>query len=143
MTTFERERVRCVHGNLYAYKKHKQAVDNFVARAMRQNGKRWDGAGRPSTFRSDPAARGGLMLADPPPRIRHALDWCKAIDDAWAECRTLDDGNEHGLEYLLVEYFCLTGDDHTRDCNREARMRICVACEIGSAENFVYSPKAR
>ena len=138
MTTFEYERVRCVHGNLFAYKKHKQAIDDFVAKAMRQSGKRWDSAGGRGSFRSDPAARGGMLLADPPPRIKSALDWCCAIEDAWAECRMLDDGNERGLAYLMEENFCLTGDDHTRDCNREARMRICVACEISESTFYAW-----
>ena len=78
------------------------------------------------------------MLADPPPRIRHALDWCKAIDDAWAECRTLDDGNERGLEYLLVEYFCLTGDERPPEKNREGRRAICAACGISESTFYAW-----
>ena len=133
MTTFERERVRCVHGNLFAYKKHKQAIDDFLAKAMRQSGKRWDSAGGRGSFRSDPAARGGLMLADPPPRIRHALDWCEAIEDAWAECRMLDDGNERGLAYLMEQNFCFDGAERSKEKNRECRADICVACGISES----------
>lgn len=133
-----RERVRCVHGNLYAYARHKQTIDDFVARAMRQNGKQWDSAGSRGTFRSDPAARGGMLLADPPPRIKSALDWCCAIEDAWAECRMMDDGNERGIAYLLETYFCLGGKGRNRDKNHESRAAICAECGISETTFYAW-----
>lgn len=128
-----KDRDRRVQGNLFAYAKHRRDVDDFVAVAMRQNGKRWDGFGAHGSFKSDPAARGGVLLADPPPRVRASLLWCEAIEDAWAECRMLDDGNERGLAYLMEQNFCLDGVERSKDKNRECRAAICAACGISES----------
>ena len=139
MMTTDRE--RHVHARLFSYAGYKKEIDEFFETALRQTAKQDDQSGVRGSFRSDPTARGGVMLADPPPRIREAMAWTRAIDDAWSECEMLDGGNPYGLAYLLERNFCLTGGPRPRSQNANARRRICEECGIAERTFYLWLDK--
>ena len=135
------ERERHVHARLFSYASYKREIDEFFETAMRQGARTSEPGVTNGGYKSDPTARGGVMLADPPPRIQEAMAWVRAIEDAWAECEMLDAGNPYGLSYLLERNFCLTGEPRPRRQNAHARRRICEACGIAERTFYLWLDK--
>ena len=132
------DRARKVRAMLYQYQRFVKRKAAYTVRAMGQTG-RHDESGIRGTYKSDPTARGGCMLADPPHRLAREWEWIDAINDAWAECMYLDKtaGREgNGLAYTIERLFCLTGEPRPKEKNSEAVREIAEAC--GISERTVY-----
>lgn len=133
MTVFER--TRTVYRHLFRYNKYKERIDEYTDSAMRRNVKT-DNAGVRGTYRSDPTARGGVMLAQLPKRIAAKVQWCGAIEDTLAECKMEDGNDDYGLAYILREYFCVGTEPRDEDKNAEAITNICNVADISRSTFF-------
>lgn len=129
------ERNKEIHYHLYSYAAHKSDIEAYVSRAMRKTG-RMNETGIRGSYISDPTARGGVMLAEFPKRLQKKADWVAVIEDAWAECLAEDNGEPHGLAYLMERNFCLTGAPREKKLNEEAQKRICDECGISKSTFF-------
>lgn len=127
------DRIRIARGKLYAYYSDKQRIEAFIEAASKQTRKMGDDAIR-GTYKSDPTARGGIMLADPPPKMANRIEWVKAIEDAWAELHLEDHAYrrvpERGKSYVMEHYFCLTSPPRRKELNESARDKLCEECKI-------------
>lgn len=127
------DRIRIARRQLYAYYTDKQVVESFVASAARQTRKMGEDSIR-GTYKSDPTARGGIMLAEPPPKIANKVAWIKVIEDAWAELHLDDQAYRRvpsrGKAYVMERFFCLTQPPRRRERNNEARDTLCNECKI-------------
>jgi AcrR family transcriptional regulator len=127
------DRIRIARKQLYAYYADKEAIESFIEAATRQTQK-MDAEFVRGTYRSDPTARGGIMLADPPAAIRAKVEWVKTIEDAWAELHFEDHAYrrvpEHGKAYVMEQFFCLTLPPRRKELNEEARDKLCAECGI-------------
>lgn len=123
------ERANAIQHHLFSYQSYKQTYEEYVSRAMRQTQKMTE-TGIHGSHKSDPTARGAVMLADLPEQIKTKVLWIGAIEDAWAECIKEDCGKECGLAYVMEHYFCLTGERREKKHNGEAVRAICEECEI-------------
>jgi len=127
------DRIRIVRGRLFGYYNDKQTVEEFIEAASHQTRKMSEDSIRGS-YKSDPTARGGIMLADPPPKIAYKRAWIKAIEDAWAELHLEDHAYrrvpERGKAYVMEKYFCLTRPQRRKTLNDEARDQLCSECGI-------------
>lgn len=127
------DRIRIARKQLYAYYLDKQVIESFVDKATRQTQKMGEEYVR-GTYRSDPTARGGIMLADPPKDIRIKVEWVKAIEGAWAELHLEDQAYRRvpsrGKAYVMEKFFCLTRPPRRRELNEETREQLCDECGI-------------
>lgn len=127
------DRIRLARKHLYSYYADKLAVEDFIASASRQTQRMNDDAVR-GTFKSDPTARGGIMLAEPPTKIARKVEWIKAIEDAWAELYLDDQAYRRvpsrGKAYVMEMYFCLTQPPRRKELNEIARDQLCNECKI-------------
>ena len=127
------DRIRVARKQLYSYYMDKQIVKDYFDAAHKQTRKMGDDAIR-GTFKSDPTARGGIMLAEPPDYIAERIAWIKAIEDAWAEMHIDDQAYRRvparGKAYVMEIFFCLTQPPRRRDRNEQARNNLCRECKI-------------
>jgi hypothetical protein len=124
-----KERRKIAQAQAFRYYEMRQAINAYEAEAYR-NLQRTDGSGVRSTFKTDPTARGGIMLADPPAHIIKAKNWVSAINDAWAECTLLDEGDERGYAYIIEQWFALDGNIRPREENKQTRERLIEECGL-------------
>jgi len=130
-------RERFAHKILFSYQDNKDEVQKFLTKAYRYNYKTSDEPSVMSTFKSDPTARGAMLLLDPPEHIRNAVLMVETVEAAWQEVKELDCGEPFGYSYLMEKNFCLTGKQRSRDQNAMMRHKICADC--GIAERTFYS----
>lgn len=127
------DRIRIARKHLYAYYTDKQIVESFVEAASKQTRKMGEDSIR-GTYKSDPTARGGIMLAEPPPKIASKVAWIKVIEDAWAELHLDDQAYRRvpsrGKAYVMERYFCLTQPPRRKELNEIARDQLCNECKI-------------
>lgn len=128
------DRQRAAQGKLFKYASYKALIAEYEARALSQT-RKCDTQYIKGAYRSDPAARGGVMLADPPHRIQIRMAWCSAIENAWAECKAEDAANgrsDVGMAYVMEEYFCLNKPPRDKEKNGEAREAMRKRCDIST-----------
>jgi len=130
-------RERYAHKIMFTYQDNKELVQNFMSKAYRYTYKMSDEPMVQKTFKSDPTARGGILLADPPEYIRDAVLKTEAVEAAWQEVKELDCGEPFGLAYLMEKNFCLTGNRRSKSANAVVRHKICSDC--GIADRTFYS----
>ena len=126
-------RIGVARKQLYSYRWDKIVIEEYIESCSRQARKMGDDAIR-GTFKSDPTARGGIMLAEPPERIARRVEWVKAIEDAWAELHLEDQAYRRvphrGKAYVMENYFCLTQLPRRKERNDAARDKLCEECKI-------------
>lgn len=126
------ERERIVQGRMFRYAEYRREIEEFVARAMQQTAKSRDAVVQ-SSFISDPTARGGIMLADPPPKIAEKIAWCEVVDDTRNEL-----ADEPVMLYVMEHNFGIDGEPHPREKNGECRKAICEYCGISESTFYMW-----
>lgn len=130
-----RDRNRIIHKHLFQYRACKAVLDDYMQRAFNKTSK-VNESGVRAPFISDPTGRGGAALAQLPRKLEEKRRWCKAIEDALAECRLEDGDRDNGLVALLTEYFCLNKPRRQKDQNAEAVEKICAEHGISRSTFF-------
>jgi hypothetical protein len=126
VTAFERQ--KAAQSNAFRYQEYRAAIADYKRKVMRTSSKAPETAGCSSGHTSDPTASMALKLADPPKYIKRRVRWVRAIEDAWAEAFSEDDGEEYGLAFAMERYFHLTGPTEGQEENTLVREEIMEKC---------------
>ena len=126
----QREREKTARRHLYGYA--------LYVREIRQYERSVYGATRNETgIRgseiSDPTARSGMALAEPPADLQRKRAWIEAIDAAIDELRQMDAGNAHGYVYICTHIYGLNGQRHKRRENTETSLKVANDCTMSVA----------
>lgn len=128
---------RIVQGRMFQYSSYKQELASFETAALNQTVKISE-TGVRGSYISDPTARGGVLLAEPPPKVKEKYEWCAAIDEAHQDCLDEDMGNPFGLAYVMEKNFAIGGEPHPKAQNETYRKRICHDCNIAESTFYVW-----
>lgn len=133
-----REMNRLAEMHLYLYRDHKREIQAYIDSCTDIHFGMGEAVSHSSI--SDPAARGGLKLADKPRRIKTLEGWVWSVETAWAELRTF---NPEEAE-IMERYYKLTvptkGDEtlKARKAGRTAR-RIEIQNDLYLSDRTFYS----
>lgn len=132
--------VGVVYSHLYRYARYVEAIDEFRDSAMRQNQKQ-DQEHIRGSFHSDPTARGGIILAEPPSKIKTMQEWVYVIDTVHEQFRMEDEAynrGTRGIAYVMRTYFCM--DTHERrDKKNNAAMQQTLAKRCRVSQRTIYA----
>lgn len=133
MTPRERRRIAMRHA--FMYQAYKREVQEYRAQALAMRGQRINAVPGSTSAGShtDPTQQAGIKLADMPEKLKQKAAWVKTVNDAWADCATEDDGDPHGLAFLLERNFRLTGEATGKDKNAAVREEIMREAHISMA----------
>lgn len=126
MTQKDRERIARRH--LYRYAQYVQEVRRYEQSVF--GAPQHDGTGVRGSEISDPTARSGMALADPPPSLDQHRRWIDAIDAAMNELAGMDGGDANGYVYICVRMFGMDGQKHKRKENRDTALKIALDCNL-------------
>lgn len=82
----------------------------------------------------NPTAYAGVRLADMPEDIAIKAAWVNAINDAWAECSTLDVVNGSKLADIMADWFSLTRKRKKDFKLKELRREVMQKHEISRSQ---------
>ena len=126
MTQKDRERITRRH--LYRYTQYVREVRQYEQAVF--GAPQHDGTGVRGSEISDPTARSGIALADPPRRLEQHRRWISVIDAAMDELAGMDGQDVHGYAYICMRMFGLDGQRHKRKENRDTALKISGDCNL-------------
>lgn len=124
MTQRDREQVARRH--LYRYAQYVRDVQQYEQSVFGTSPQNETGI-RGSEI-SDPTARSGIALADPPKALEQKRKWIDAIDAAMRELARMDAGAERGYTYICTHIYGLDGQKHKRKENSDTAAKIAEEC---------------
>ena len=124
----QREREQTVRRHLYKYAQYKRDIEDYEQAVFGTHSS--DESGIRGSGISDPTARLGIALAEPPRAMVEKLRWVYAIDDALVELQDMDAGEKHGLVYIASHTYGLDGKRHKRKENRDTALKIASDCHM-------------
>ena len=129
-----------VYSHLYRYAKYVEAITDFEESALRQLQKMDGGEHVHTSYVSDPTARGGILLAEPPRHIAVMKEWVAVVDMAYEQLLMDDEAynrGNRGIAYVMSVYFCLNGQER-RDRSKNAETRIALAKRCKVTDRTIY-----
>lgn len=123
----QREREQEARRHLYRYAQDRREIEEYEQSVF--GSPKHDESGIRGSGISDPTARLGVALAEPPQRLEHKRRWIAAIDDALDELRQTD-VDAHGLAYICTRIYGLDGRRHKRRENRDASIKVALDCHL-------------
>lgn len=124
----QREREREARRRLYRYAQQKREIEEYEQAVF--GAPKHDKSGVRGPGISDPTARQGIALADPPRSITEKMRWVSAIEDALTELCEMDEGDAHGLVYICTHTYGMDGRRHKRRENRDTAIKIADDCHL-------------
>lgn len=123
-----------IYAHLFRYSRYVEAITDFEESALRQLQKQDGGEHIRGSYVSDPTARGGILLAEPPKHIARMKEWVAVIDFVYDQMLLDDDAygrGNRGIAYVMTTYFCLNGQDkRDRTENGEMKQVLCKRCRV-------------
>ena len=119
MTQKDRERI--VRRHLYRYALYVRELRQYEQAVF--GAPQHDGTGVRGSEISDPTARSGIALAEPPPSLGQHRRWIDAIDAAMNELAGMDGTDGQRM-------FGLDGQRHKRRENRDTALKIAIDCNL-------------
>lgn len=126
MTQKDRERI--VRRHLYRYALYVRELRQYEQAVF--GAPQHDGTGVRGSEISDPTARSGIALAEPPPSLGQHRRWIDAIDAAMNELAGMDRTDGQGYVYICTRMFGLDGQRHKRRENRDTALKIAIDCNL-------------
>ncbi len=125
MTQRDRERIARKH--LYRYAQYARDVRQYEQSVF---GATHNETGIRGSEISDPTARSGIALAEPPKDLRSKRRWIEAIDASIIDLALMDGHDAYGYVYICTHMFGMNGQKHKRDENRETALKIAGDCNL-------------
>ena len=124
----QREREQTARWHLYRYAQYVRELRQYEQAVF--GAPQHDGTGVRGSEISDPTARSGIALAEPPPSLGQHRRWIDAIDAAMNELAGMDGTDGQGYVYICTRMFGLDGQRHTRRENRDTVLKISADCNL-------------
>lgn len=126
----QRDREKTARRNLYRYAQYVREIRQYEQSVFSAT---HNETGIRGSEVSDPTARSGIALADPPVDLRHMRLWVYAIDAAMDELAGMDGQDTHGYVHICTRIFGLDGKRHKRRENRDTSVKIASECSMSVA----------
>ena len=123
---------RAAERALYRYQEHKRTVEMYEARCMRCQ-KPQSETGIRSSYRSDPTARGAIMMAERPQDVKDAMLWIWAIETAWAELLAY-----YPPRARIMEVYYGLNNVNGRERNKATETRMILQDELSIEQATFY-----
>lgn len=124
----QRDREQVVRRHLYRYAQYVREVEQYEQSVF--GASQHNETGIRGSEISDPTARSGIALAEPPRSLEQKRRWIAAIDDTVIELERMDTDEEHGYAYICTHIFGLDGQKHKRKENSDTALRIAEDCNL-------------
>ena len=123
----QREREQTARRHLYRYAQYVREVRQYEQSVL---GATHNETGIRGSEISDPTARSGMALAEPPKDLGHKRQWIDAIDAAMDELAGMDGQDAYGYVHICTRMFGLDGQRHKRRENRDTALKISMDCNL-------------
>lgn len=124
----QREREQTVRRHLYRYAQYVREVRRYEQSIF--GSPQTNETGIRGSNVSDPTARSGIALADPPKTLERKRRWIIAVDSAMDELSSMDGGDERGYVFICTHVFGLDGHRNKCRANRDSVLKIACDCNL-------------
>lgn len=128
-----RDCYRAAERHLYRYRRLKEEIAEY-RESCAYKADATGGEGVKTSGKSDPAAMGGIRLADPPQEIKDKQGWVLAIETAWAELTHYDEGKA-----VLIERYYGLNRKNGRPRDESLKVRLEIMDELHISEKTFYN----